>query len=109
MSKRDMIDGYPKIKAWMEECSKADGIKEVHLPWAAEGGPLPTIVGIMSSSNADKQAAVEQKLKQFGQEHVLSNLDKLTTAQKNSLLDEVQSIDLECVANLHRDLVLNKA
>ena len=26
---------------------------------------------------------------------------------KNALCDEVESIDLECVANLHRDLVVN--
>ena len=47
MSIREKMDGYRKIKAWMEECSKAAGIKEVHEPWAAEGGPVTRFVGIL--------------------------------------------------------------
>ena len=50
MNKRSIIDNYPKIKAWMEECSNAAGIKEVHEPFAAEGGPVKTIQGLLNSA-----------------------------------------------------------
>ena len=54
------MDGYPKIKAWMAECSEAAGVKEVHEPWAAEGGPVTTIVGIMNGKKEGPIAAAQK-------------------------------------------------
>ena len=43
MTRPDDCNGYPKIKAWMDACAQADGLKEVHEEWMTEGGPVKTL------------------------------------------------------------------
>ena len=39
-------ENYPKIAAWMEACSEAPGLKEVHSTW--KEGPPKLIGGMMA-------------------------------------------------------------
>jgi hypothetical protein len=46
----------------------------------------------------DTRTRVQQKLDKAGQSHVLKHFEQLTDHQKETLLQEIDSIDLECVA-----------
>jgi len=65
MDNRKVIDAYPRIKAWMEECSKAAGIKEVHAPWSGEGGTLGVVNGLLNGNGYNSNMNAP-KLHYFG-------------------------------------------
>ena len=50
----------------------------------------------------EKYLAAEEKLKKFGQEHLLSQYEKLSKENKVKLLDEILTLDFNEVNELYK-------
>ena len=53
----------------------------------------------------EKYLLVEEKLKKYNQEQLLSNYEKLDIENKNKLLDEILELDLEQINILYKNVI----
>ncbi len=63
----------------------------------------------MTDSAALRLDSLRDRLRLSGQEHLLRFADELDPAQREELAREIESIDFDLIARLHRELVLNPA
>ncbi len=51
----------------------------------------------------DKYLVVKERLKEYGQEHLLKFYDELNEQEKENLLEDISSINFEQIKNLYED------
>ena len=52
----------------------------------------------------EKYEAAQEKLKKYGQEHLLKGYEKLTQDKKDKLLDQILTIDFSQIEGLYKEI-----
>lgn len=52
---------------------------------------------------SDRLEEIKEKLKKYGQEHLLMFYDKMGTEEQNELLNKIENIDFDLMKNLYKN------